>query len=373
MKVALIRNVGESRSLSMPLYADFLRDALAGCCDVGDVCLEPDFAYQLAGVTGFRAQDYIGRFWSFPQQLKGLQADIFHIVDHANSHLLRVLDPTRTVVTCHDLMLLKLVAGEIPWHGQRPWVADTAFRWSVSHLPRARAILCDSESTKRDVVRLIGCDPERLQVVYLGIHQEFRRILDSAVSTEARKRFGFRWPITILHVGKSTFYKNLEGMIEALSLLPAEWRNKVHLVKVGLDFTPPQRDLIRRRGLNERVHFLGQLSLGDLVLLYNVVDLVLFPSLYEGFGWPPVEAMACGTPVVCSDRGSLKEVVGDAAVIVDPETPKSIANGVEKVLSDGMLRETLIARGLKQAKKYNWANTAGQVLEVYQKIAGKTN
>jgi glycosyltransferase involved in cell wall biosynthesis len=370
MKVALIRNVQESRSLSMPLYADCLRDVLMEHCGVLDVYLEPDFAYQLAGVTGFRIQDYVGRFWSFPQQLRHLQSDVFHIVDHANAHLIRVLDPARTVVTCHDLILLKLAAGEIPWHGPRPWVAGKTFRWSVDHLPRARAVLCDSESTKRDVIGLVGCAPERLHVLYPGLHEVFRQILDREVRAEARMRFGFTWPITILHVGSPIFYKNVEGIIEALALLSSEWQSRVHIVKAGQDFTPTQWDLIRRRSLRERVHFLGQLSLQDLVLLYNVSDILLFPSFYEGFGWPPLEAMACGTPVVCSDRGSLKEVVGDAAVIVDPEDPKAIAEGMECILTNTGLRETLIARGIERAKQFSWATTAEGVLKVYHEIVG---
>lgn len=370
MKVALIRNVNESRSLSMPFYADCLRDVLATYCNTMDVHLESDIPYQLAGMVNFRVQDYVGRFWSFPRQLRSLKADIFHIVDHANAHLVCELEPSRTVVTCHDLMLLKLDAGEIQWNGSRPWVASKTFRWSIKHLPHARAVLCDSESTKQDVVRLIGCAPERLYVVYLGLHEEFRRIVRYEYLEEARKRFGFTWPITIIHVGKNSFYKNLERIIESLALLPVGLQDCVHLVKVGLDFTLEQRDLIRRLGLNERMHFVGQLGMQDLVFLYNVADMLLFPSLYEGFGWPPLEAMACGTPVVCSDRGSLKEVVGDAAFIVDPEDPQSIANGVEQVLIDEQLCETLISRGLERAKLFSWTNTAKKVLKVYHEVAG---
>jgi glycosyltransferase involved in cell wall biosynthesis len=221
-------------------------------------------------------------------------------------------------------------------------------------------------------MRFIGCDPERLHVVYNGLHERFRRrISDYKVLSEARSHFGFTWSVTILHVGKCTFYKNIEGIIKSLALLPDGLRNHVHFVKVGEDFTQAQRNLIHRLGLSERVHFLGQLSVEDLVLLYNVADLLLFPSLYEGFGWPPLEAMACGTPVVCSDRGSLKEVVGEAALMVNPEDPKSIANSVESILTDAELREKLVNCGLERAKQFNWATNAEQVLEIYNKI-GKT-
>ncbi len=369
MKVAIIRNVRESRNLSMSLYADRLRDALVNQCDVVDVRLEPDFAYQLARIGGLRIQDYVGRFWSFPKQLRFLRANVFHIVDHANTYLIRVIDPERTVITCHDLMLIKLAAGEIPWHGRQPWTASRIFRWSVSYLPRAGAVLCVSEATKRDIIRLVGCVPERLHLVYPGLDEMFRRIFDVDAIAQARMRFGITWPITILHVGANLFYKNLDGVIEALAILASRWHDKVHFVKVGMDFTSAQRKLIRRRGLGRNVHFLGQISPKDLVLLYNISDILLYPSLYEGFGLPPIEAMACGTPVVCSDRGSLKEVVGDAAVIVDPEDPKAIAEGVERVLTDAELRQTLVARGIERAKGFKWATTAEKVMKIYHEIA----
>lgn len=369
MKVELIRNVRESRSLSMPLYADCLRDALLGRCDVVDVHLRSDLVYRIAGVTGQRIQDYVGRFWSFPRQLRGARSDVFHIVDQANAHLVRTLDPERTVVTCHDLMLLKLDAGEIPWNGHKPRIAGTAFRWSVSHLQRARVVLCVSESTMRDVIRFIGCPSDRLRVVYNGVHRAFQEIHDQGLLSEGRKCYGFDWPITVLHVGSSSFYKNLEGIIESLAALPASWHGDVHLIKVGQNFTPAQWDLIHRLGLGDFVHYLGELDVNDLVLLYNLSDVLLFPSLYEGFGWPPLEAMACGTPVVCSDRGSLKEVVGDAALIVDPDDPKAIAEGVERVLTDAELRQTLVARGIERAKGFKWATTAEKVMKIYHEIA----
>ncbi|HXG30685.1 MAG TPA: glycosyltransferase family 1 protein [Thermodesulfobacteriota bacterium] len=370
MRVSLVRNVKESRSLSMSLYADCLRDALVKRCDVEDVRLRSDLVYRMAGIMGLRIQDYVGRFWSFPRQLREMRSDVFHIVDHANAHLLRVLDPERTVVTCHDLMLLKLEAGEIPLNGSRPLVAGRAFRWSVGHIQRARAVLCVSQSTMRDVIRFLGCPLDRLHVVYNGVHRAFRKIQDHGFLSEGRKRLGIDWHMTVLHVGGSGFYKNLEGIIESLAVLPSGRHGGVHLVKVGENFTPTQWELVRRLRMGDSVHYLGKLNVYDLVVIYNLSDLLLFPSLYEGFGWPPLEAMACGTPVVCSDRGSLKEVVGEAAVIVDPEDPKDIADGVERVLTDSGLRKTLVNRGLERARLFNWKTTAEGILRVYEEVIG---
>ncbi|MGQ0792572.1 MAG: glycosyltransferase family 4 protein [Deltaproteobacteria bacterium] len=366
MKVALIRNVEEARSLSMPFYADSLRDALRDLCEVQDARFRPDSLHRLASLAGARAGDYAGRFVSFPKQLRSLRADVFHIADHSNAHFIRSLDAEATVVTCHDLMLLKLASGEIPSNGAVPRIALRAFSWSVGHLCRARVVLCDSESTKRDVIKFLGCPDERLKVAYIGIHEAFRPIGDAALIASARARFGFDSPLTVVHAGNCSFYKNLEGVINAFSLLPPGIRARARLVKVGADFSPEQWRLIQRRGIAQRVSYLGRLSVPDLALAYGSAGILLFPSLYEGFGWPPLEAMACGLPVVCSDRGSLGEVVGDAAAIVDPDSPESIAEGVRIALDDDEFRRGLIARGFERVKLFSWHSAARQVLEAYR-------
>lgn len=374
LKVALLRNSQGFENLSMKYYAHQLAHGLE---EIGIEALEiaGPRSLQMGRVSRLckKAEGYFTRYWRYPQSLSSIRADLYHIIDHANSHWLRVLPSERTVVTCHDLMLLKLAAGEIPWVGHRPRIAHIAFRWSAGYLRQAGAVVCVSECTKQDAVRLLGCSSNRLYVVHQGIHEAFGQVFDPDIRANARKRFGFTWPITLLHVGHNLFYKNLEGIIEALALLPAKWRHRIHLVKAGEDFTTPQWNLVRRRGVGDRVHSLGQLSLQDLVLLYNVADVLIFPSLYEGFGWPPLESMACGTPVVCSDRGSLGEVVGDAACLVNPEDSGDIMRGAIRVCEDEPYRQELVRRGLERAKHFRWDRAAQQFRFIYYALLhGKT-
>jgi glycosyltransferase involved in cell wall biosynthesis len=370
VRVAVLRDNSRYSGWSMRLYAENLvRGLSARGFEVRDVAAPAPPAPAPLPRSLRRVEAYLARYWRQPRRLRGLQADLYHVVDHANAHWLRVLPAQRSVVTCHDLILLKLAAGQIRWRGRRPAIATRAFRWSVAHLPLARAVLCVSESTRRDALELLGCAPERLHLIPQGLDPAFRPL----ARDEARARFGGRvgwgdWPATLLHVGPPSFYKNLEGLLEALALLPPPWRERVHLVKAGDDFTDAQRRLAERRGLAERIHYVGALALADLVLLYNSVDALVFPSLYEGFGWPPLEAMACGTPVVSSDRGGLREVVADASCLVDPEDPRDLARGVVQVLEDAALREVLRRRGSERARAFSWERAFERIQAVYAAV-----
>jgi glycosyltransferase involved in cell wall biosynthesis len=172
----------------------------------------------------------------------------------------------------------------------------------------------------------------------------------------------------ILHVGGCTYYKNVEAVIETLSLLVNRWKFKVLLAKVGEEFTQEQKRLIHRHGLEGMVVHLGRVSREELCWLYNAADLLLFPSHYEGFGFPVVEAMACGLPVVTSNVSSLPEVVGDAAITVAPTDYEGMAQAVCAVLTNEELRRTLSGKGLERAQQFSWEKAAKATFRIYQEI-----
>ena len=173
----------------------------------------------------------------------------------------------------------------------------------------------------------------------------------------------------VLQVGAATEpYKNTMNILRSFTILPKKPGNDITLLKAGKPYTGEQRSYIENEGLASSVRYLGFVEREKLPDVYRQASVLLMPSLYEGFGMPLLEAMACGIPVIASRRGSIPEVAGEAAFYVDPEDPKDIARGVEKILNDSTLRQDLITKGLLRAKAFTWKRTAEETLMVYRKI-----
>jgi glycosyltransferase involved in cell wall biosynthesis len=373
MKVLMLRNVSEEKNLSMKLYGDRLSNALAKRCAVKNIYpWNPPYAGQRGLKILNKGMDYIARYGVYPSSLLPRRADVFHIIDHANAHLLACLPSSRSVVTCHDIMLLKLAGGEFDESVPVPLVASKLLKLSIHFLKSAAVIITDSQSTADDLVECARISRDQIRVVPLGIDPQFNQ----PPNVEARSTARLRWGLAenqqvLLHVGNNWFYKNLEGLIKALAVLQAERKiDNLLLLKVGKRLTTEQRSLALSLGVEKSIREVGLLDSEELQSIYWASDLLVFPSLWEGFGWPPLEAMASGTPVVCSKRGALDEVVGDAAVIVNPEEPESIAEGIAGALNDEHLRQSLIRKGLQRAKLFTWERAAEQTFQVYREVAG---
>lgn len=368
----MLRNVCEERSLSMKLYADRLSQGLNDHCVVKHIIpWHPSSISNSTPGVASKALDYVARYGIYPPSLLRRRSDIFHVIDHAYAHLLGCLPASRTVVTCHDLMLLKLARESFVPSNTVPPVASRLLNFSLRFLKRAAIVIADSQATADDLAKYLKIPQEQIRVVHLGIDPLFAPTSFPDERQAAREQLGFDERPVLLHVGNNWFYKNLEGVIKALALLQADSSGRSPiLVKVGKGLTPKQRKLACELGVAERIRELGVLDSEELRAIYWTTDVLVFPSWWEGFGWPPLEAMACGTPVVCSDRGSLGEVAGDAALIVNPEEPEAIADAVSRVLKDMNLRQSLILKGLERAKQFTWERAAEQTFQVYQEIAG---
>jgi glycosyltransferase involved in cell wall biosynthesis len=184
-----------------------------------------------------------------------------------------------------------------------------------------------------------------------------------------RRRFDLGDGPLVLHIGR-TFYKNIPGVLRVIHALRAQGI-PVRFVRTGRPLAGAERALAERLGIVDHIVELRSVPDELLPALYNAVDLLLFPSLYEGFGWPPLEAMASGTPVVCSRAGSLGDVVGEAALTADPEDTAALTWHAAAALTDPTLRRALIARGLAHAAQFSWTRTADQLISVYHGVLGK--
>lgn len=240
---------------------------------------------------------------------------------------------------------------------------------------RAAAIVADSEFSKRDIVRCCRVPPAKVVVAHLAPDPMFQPLHDPARLAAVRARYdtGERF---MLYAGTLKPNKNLPRLVEAFVRLRRAGRTQHRLVLAGPKVSWLHDDLAapaRAAGLAGELIFTGRIPDDDLVALYNAAEVFVHPSLFEGFGLPPLEAMACGTPVITSPTASTPEVVGDAAVLVDPLDVEAIAGAMATVLDDPALRARLSEQGRERAATFSWEHTARTVLGVYQSVAGHTH
>jgi glycosyltransferase involved in cell wall biosynthesis len=234
---------------------------------------------------------------------------------------------------------------------------------------KAAAIFSVSEFTARDFQKHVRVSPEKVKVVYSAIDPRFGRVSDKAELERIRVKFRLP-PRFILFVGKDYPGKNIPNIVRAYRRIREQMRGEVKLVAVGryrsLEEWLKKYDAA---DIKKDLTFTGWIEQDDLPALYSQAECLLFPSFYESFGIPILEAMACGCPVVVSNGGACPEIAGGAAVLVDPLKPEQIADGVMSVLNDAALREKLVAAGFQQAKKFNWDDSARAMVRVFESLA----
>ncbi len=364
-RVLLLRDTPERRLLSMERLADEIESGMAAHPRIlmSAMTVHESAAAARAGLG--HIDSYVARFVRYPLLASRARADVYHIIDHGYAHVAALLPRNRVVISCHDLMLLKAAEGDAGFAPGR--VSLARFRWSTSYLRRAARIVCPSDATKNDVVRLRGVSPDKISVVPYGVGEQFRPL---SAGERARVRYGLvaAGRQALLHVSTGDAYKNVPGTLRVLAALRSNGTDVV-LVRAGKPLTAEQRQLARALGIEGAVIDLGRVPDDRLVELYNACDALLFPSFYEGYGWPPLEAMACGTPAVTSDCASLAEIVGDAALTAPAGDVAALARAVGALLGSGDLAAEMRARGLERAARYTWQRTIDGFAGVYEQVA----
>jgi glycosyltransferase involved in cell wall biosynthesis len=278
------------------------------------------------------------------------------------AHVVPLIHP-RTVVTIHDLGYLHFPQAHPPL--ARLYL-DLSTRWNARV---ATHVIADSQATKDDLVRHYGTSPDKITVAYPGRDENLRRV-DDPSAIEAVKRQHNISGEYLLYIGTLQPRKNIARLIRAFSALHAR-HSTLHLVLAGgkgwrYDDIFAE---VKRLGLESQVLFPGRVAEEDKATLLSGAKALVFPSLYEGFGLPVVEAMQCGTPVICSNTSSLPEVASEAALLVDPLDVDALTQAMARLLDDADLRRTLIERGYAQAQKFSWATCAVRVLAVLESVA----
>jgi glycosyltransferase involved in cell wall biosynthesis len=293
-------------------------------------------------------------------------ADVYHLTAQHLATLLEVKRFDRpVVVTVHDIIPY-LVRYDPELTAYRHQIHRLFDSLAMRGLRRADVLIADSEWTKQTLVDELGIPPSRIWVVYLGVdHDVFRPL---AVPEAFLSRYGLDTDRRlILYVGSEDPRKNLAALIGAFAMIRSD-RHDVQLVKVGAPHHADQRRrlcaLAESLETGAAIRWIDHVSDADLPIFYNAADVLVLPSFYEGFGLPMLEAMACGTPVVCSNGGSLPELAGDAALVVEP-CSAPLARAINRVLRDADCRAALRAKGLERAATFTWKATALGTLAAY--------
>jgi glycosyltransferase involved in cell wall biosynthesis len=280
---------------------------------------------------------------------------------HAPHYVLPRLVSCRSVVTIHDcihLMFPEYLPNRMALSYARASIRTAA--------RRATRILTVSESSKRDILRYVDVPAAKIDVIPNAYDERFSLPPSSEDTASIRERYQLHGEF-VLYAGNVKPHKNLERLIDAFALTRQRGLENLRLVLIGDDISryAALRRAVHRHQLHQHVRFLGYLPESTLAVMYRLASVFAFPSLYEGFGLPPLEAMASGTPVVTSNISALPEVAGEAAVLVDPYDTASIADGLTRVLSDPALRRDLAARGIARARHFSWERSVRRVREIY--------
>jgi glycosyltransferase involved in cell wall biosynthesis len=387
MPFRIVIDVRRIRDFGIGTYIRNLIVALSKLDNVNQyvlVCRREDLS-ETAGLPGNFAQATYSRsdtsradHVAFPFFLRQFSADLYHIPLNA----VPIFMPKPFVVTVHDMSSLLF---------ERPpgWEESLRYYRFRRGLLRADRVIAVSDATRRDVENMVGVPAAKIRMIHSAPDPRFLSQSASptarAAGPEARElerrrileRYQIHYPY-LLYAGTIRQQKNIPRLVEAFAVLRGELESHpvykdLRLIIIGDEISryPQVRRAVIQTRVEPVVRFLGFIPFDTMRIFYEAAAAFVFPSLYEGFGLPPLEAMACGTPVVASNVSSLPEVLGDAAMIVNPENVFDIARGIREVLLDVPLREILRRRGYQQCARFSWERTARQVLETYLDVIAR--
>lgn len=341
-RILLIGNIKEDGSKSMQVYLNYLKKNFHNI----------DIVSPSTKIRPFFYKNFIYPLKIIKKRFLN-NYDIFHIVDHSYGNLAYFLSKDKTIITCHDLIQLKTNIGT--------WRSRLFFRFYLLGLKRAKKIIADSKNTKKDIIDILNISSEKIKVVPLvSINKNIFTKLDKKV---IKQKYELRDEYILLSVGGFA-YKNTLLILKTLNKLKKEFP-KIRLIKIG-DFTEEESKFIKEKNLENLIIKKKNLSEKEIVEMYNLADILVFPSLYEGFGIPPLEAMACGTPVIVSNTSSLPEVVGNAGILINPYSVNELTDAIKKIKNNKNIQKDLIKKGLKNLQRFDKKKIIEKISKIYK-------
>jgi glycosyltransferase involved in cell wall biosynthesis len=352
---------------SMDVYADNL---VAHLRQIRPLWKITEIAPALSGSwrSGTGLSKYYKRYWHHPKAMSRRSGDLFHVIDHTDGHIVRWLQQSgRSVIaTCHDLVPLTCPEN-LRSESRLPAISSRTWRYSAAGLKAADRVLCVSANTAADVAQFLQIKHRQLAVVHSAADKAFVPLKPDVIQDFRQQQGRTPEDWVLLHVGSNQLRKNVSNILKALKIA-VDRGVPAHLWRVGDGFNPEQRSFIARSGLAAHITTFDLVDQSTLVQLYNAADVTLFPSLYEGFGFPILESMACGTAVITSNTSSLPEVAGESAILVDPTQPQAMAEAIVRLYVDRGYGHRLVQSGLHWGKQFSWRITAEKTAQIYEQV-----
>ena len=373
MKILLVGNYPPDRQESMRRFVDLME---AGLTMLGHTVRR---IYPQATLVSAEAQTtsglskwlgYLDKYVLFPRQLRRVacQADVVHICDHSNAIYSGVLQGIPHVVTCHDLLAIRGAWGDPAAACPASMTGKLLQRWILRGLRRSRAIACVSAYTQADVEAWVGGPHFRgtIRLICNGLNHSYGQLSDSVSHQrlERVKGLDLETPF-LLNIGSNLPRKNRDGILRVMAHLRERWPG--NLVFAGAALTGGLRQLVAELKLSGRIIEVHKPSNDLLEALYNRAFALMFPSRAEGFGWPIVEAQACGCPTICSDRTALPEVAGEAGIVCDPDDIEALAAAV-LTLEDSELRAVYVRKGLENVMRFTPERSISKYVALYEEL-----
>lgn len=371
--VLLIGNYALDRQHSMQQFAHLMRDGLSAASVNVELVRPTAFFGKMFGPSGLgKWLAYIDKYLLFPWRLRSrlCRADIVHICDHSNAPYIPRSPRAPTVVTCHDLLAVRGGLGE-QTDSPASFTGRMLQRWILRGLRRAAVIACVSKATAQDAERLVrkGQDSPKIDIVPLALNFDYRPISQAEVREVLRRipNFDVDLPF-VLHVGSNLRRKNREGVLRIFALAREKWNGR--LVFAGALLTSQLVDLAKRLSIFDRIVQVEDPTAETLRALYNSAVALLFPSRFEGFGWPIIEAQACGCPVLCSNTGPMPEAAGDAGLLHAVEDEPGFAADLVR-LTNPDERARWSEKGLQNAKRFSRDAMIAHYIDIYRGLGAK--
>jgi glycosyltransferase involved in cell wall biosynthesis len=372
MKVLLVANYLNDGQESMQRFAALLaRGLLQAGHEVQTLRPYACFGSLHPSSHGFgKWLGYVDKFAVFPPLLRSAlkSVDVVHICDHSNAFYIRYMRSIPHIITCHDLLAIRSALGEIP-QNHTAWTGRRLQRLIVKGLTRAQHVVCVSEATRRDLLRTVDIPESRVSCTYNSLNYPYSRMERFEAASRVRRLGVDPSQLFFLHVGGNQWYKNRLGVLRIFSILAGRLAARSpKLVMVGKPWTAEMRRFIVEHGQAGATLELSGVSEEDLRALYSTAAMMIFPSLHEGFGWPIIEAQACGCPVATTNRPPMNEIGGNAAVYIDPEDLETAAVAIQGSLERSAgIRESSLAN----AARYQVSAMIDSYLSLYEKVCNE--